>query len=377
MDNLDFDQLASLLHAAFALGPQERALALFIDLPDERLADSEPWLDRRAMALDWFRILLARQADLPFSRIVLCAYPHVGGNNNDLPERVIVCRTPEEAAAIDGTEEALPAVLADTSVVLALTELSATAPLKLLAKEHGFRGATLPDFRRAMLPVLAIDIDDIHRRVMEFKDRLDRATSAVVVLAAAGREYRTVFDLRFRTAHASSGRMREPGTVGNLPSGEAYIVPYEGEREGEPSRTQGELPVQFGDEVVVYRIDANRAVAVLSNGAAADRERRLLADEPAYGNMAEVGIGVLGEWGIEAIGSVLLDEKLGLHIAFGRSDHFGGSTGPGAWRDRSRVVHIDRVYVSSVQPQVSVVAFTLEYPGGDTERIIASGRYTV
>lgn len=171
--------------------------------------------------------------------------------------------------------------------------------------------------------------------------------------------------------------MREPGMVGNLPSGEAYIVPYEGELAAEPSRTTGELPVQFGDEIVVYRLERNRAVEVLSSGPASEQERQRLAEEPAYGNIAEVGIGVLGEWGVQAVGSTLLDEKLGLHIAFGRSDHFGGVTSPASFRDPARVVHIDRVYVPSTQPLVSVREAAFSYPDGARETIIERGKYVV
>jgi len=86
---------------------------------------------------------------------------------------------------------------------------------------------------------------------------------------------------------------------------------------------------------------------------------------------------VLGEWGVKAIGSILLDEKLGLHIAFGRSDHFGGVTGPASFRKRENVVHIDRVYVPSTQPLVSVREATFRYPDGSRETIISRGRYVV
>jgi hypothetical protein len=139
----------------------------------------------------------------------------------------------------------------------------------------------------------------------------------------------------------------------------------------------GELPVQFDSEIVVYRLEANQAVEVLSSGPHSDAERALLEEEPAYGNMAEVGIGVLGEWGITAIGSTLLDEKLGLHIAFGRSDHFGGVTGAAQFRSRARIVHIDRVYVASTQPLIRVEDVTLVYPDGRRERIIEGDRYLV
>jgi hypothetical protein len=379
MDNLDYDQLRALLDSVFALRDDERWLTLLVDLPDERVPDTDAWRDRRAIASEWFALLRAGRSALPFTDAVCCTYPNVGSNNNDLPRLASVTR---EGIGGFGSAEGdarmeMRTILESSSVVLAPTQLSATAPLKVLARELGFRGATLPGFSRQMLPVLALDYEKVNARVVEFRDRMDRAEGVAVRLVADGREYGSFFDLRFRGGHASGGLLREPGTVGNLPSGEAYIVPYEGEREGEPSRTGGELPVQFGDEIVVYRLEENRAVAVLTTGPRSEDERRLLAEEPAYGNMAEVGIGVLGEWGVQAVGSTLLDEKLGLHIAFGRSDHFGGVTSPASFRDRGRVVHIDRVYVESVQPRVAVREVAFDYGGGETEAIMRDGGFVV
>jgi hypothetical protein len=378
MTNLTFEQLSALLGSVFALEERERWLTIMVDLPDDRVPDNESWRDRRRVAGEWFELLQDGAANLPFSAVVLCVYPNVGSNNNELPDSAVVARDRAEYARLPaGAVESFDFILSSSSVVLAVTQLSATAPLKLLAKQYGFRGATLPGFSRAMLPVLALDYEQVNARVVQFKNRMDRAEGISVALDARGRRYTSYFDLRFRTGHASGGLMREPGLVGNLPSGEAYIVPYEGERESEPSRTSGELPVQFDDEIVVYRLDNNRAVDVLSAGPRSDEERQRLRDEPAYGNMAEVGIGVLGEWGVEAVGSTLLDEKLGLHIAFGRSDHFGGVTSPASFRRSDNVVHIDRVYVESTQPDVSVREVSFVYPDQTRETIIRLGQYVV
>jgi hypothetical protein len=307
----------------------------------------------------------------------MCTYPNVGSNNNDLPPHLsLVGRTNLHA---DGREETIPLarILQNSSIVLALTEFSATAPLKNLAREHGFRGATLPGFSRKMLPTLALDYEKVHARVMQFKNRLDEASAAFIGFSAIGRSFEMYFDLRHRTAHASGGLMREAGVVGNLPSGEAYIVPYEGEKAGDKSKTRGTLPVQFEGEVVLYKVEENTATTVLSNGAKSEEERAKLQAEPAYGNMAEVGIGVLAEWGVHPVGSVLLDEKLGLHIAFGRSEHFGGITGPGSFRNPRNVIHIDRVYIPAIQPLVLVDEVTLTYGTRGCETIMKKGAYLV
>jgi len=375
--NLTFSELRTLFRSVFGRESPERGLTIFIDLPDSIVPDSTEWADRRRIAVEWFVELSNHAGDLPFDNIRLCAYGNVRTNNNDLPPAVSVSSGTSLDQASRGGTAALEDILKSTSVVLALTELSATAPLKNLARTLGFRGATLPGFSRQMLPTLALDYEKVHARVMQFKSRLDEAKEASIVFGVQDKRYNMRFDLRHRTAHASGGLMREPGIVGNLPSGEAYIVPYEGERTGDPSRTEGTLPVQFGDEVVVYKITANRATDILTQGPKSKEELEKLAAEPAYGNIAEVGIGVLGEWGVAPVGSILLDEKLGLHIAFGRSEHFGGVTGPDSFRDPKKVVHIDRVYIPTIQPLVRVDEVAFVYASGNNETIMRSGRYTV
>ncbi len=358
--NLGYQDFARLLDAVFGFRPDERALTFLVDLPDDRVRDTTAWMDRRRIATEWYMVLLDHLEALPFSAVNLCSYPNVGTNNGDLPAEVLLVegltwgRIP-----VAGSTVTLDEILTQSSIVLAPTELSATAPLKMHARRLGFRGATLPGFSRAMIPALGLDYTQVNARVVEFQSRLNRADGADVVLRSGDRDYTLHLDLRHRTAHASGGVIREPGTVANLPSGEAYIVPYEGERDGDKSRTEGLLPVQFGQEVVVFDVKANRAMQVVSTGPESAKQARALSEEPAYGNIAELGLGVLGEWGVEAVGSTLLDEKLGVHIAFGRSEHFGGATAPAAFRDAQRVIHIDWVYVPSLQPKIAVKACNL------------------
>ena len=72
---------------------------------------------------------------------------------------------------------------------------------------------------------------------------------------------------------------------------------------------------------------------------------------------------MLSDFGVKPCGSLLLDEKLGLHIAFGRSDHFGGHVGAAQFSRPEEVVHIDRVYLPSVQPLIHVRRADLRGPG--------------
>lgn len=375
--NLAFDELMHLFRSVFALRKSEDQLTFLIDLPDQKMPDTNSWHERRRIGGEWYNALSEDQARTPFSEINLCSYPNVGSNNANLPLFVKKVHTYLGDASLGGGMlVSLDEVLAASSVVIALTELSATAPLKLYARKFQFRGASMPGFLRSMIPALSLDYERVHARVVEFQERMQRAQSVEIDLAHEGTLYTSRYDLRFREAHASGGLMREPGVVGNLPSGEAYITPYEGEKEGEPSRTHGILPVQFGKEVVLYRISENRAVDVLSSGPMSEREKRRLFEEPAYGNIAEVGMGVLGEWGVKAVGSTLLDEKLGLHIAFGRSEHFGGVTSPSSFRKPENVIHIDRVYVPSVQPAIEVKRVEFIY-ARSREVVLSEGKYII
>ena len=381
MDGLSADELVQLILRAFRPAPNDRTLAILIDLPDGALPDRDSWRVRRGLAAGWVRELVATRHDHGLE-VGLYGYRNVRANNADLPEitwRIDPDHLP--AAADDfNAQSALPLrdVLASHRLVMAPTELSATAPLKRLAPELGFRAATMPGFTAAMVPALRLDYDEVDRRVRLLKGLLDRAEAAdLVFLVDGGRSVDLHLDLRHRTAHASSGLLHEPGTAGNLPSGEAYIVPYEGERPGDPRRSSGQLPIQLGDDVVDYRIEANRAVAVDSEGPTADAARRRLADEPATGNLAELGLGVLAELGVRPIGQLLLDEKLGLHLAFGRSDHFGGSVGPGDFSRPEAVIHQDHVFLPELQPRIVAARVELVLEDGARLELMRDGVYSI
>jgi hypothetical protein len=366
-EEISGEALAALIERVFRPRASDRALAVLVDLPDRARRDSVEWRERREMAAQWVRRLAPYQQRLGLD-VHLYLYRNVQTNNADLPHGAWLHSSgplPDTADKLDPLgAEAFSAIFREHSLLMAITELSATAPLKLMAKTYAFRAATMPGFSPAMIPALRLDYEEINRRVLQLKELLDRAEGADLVFTVDdGPECKLFLDLRHRTAHASGGLLHEPGTAGNLPSGEAYIVPYEGEKEGTLSASAGRLPVQFGNEVVIYEIDQNRAIRVSGHGPAARQEAEHLAREPAYGNIAELGLGILSDYGVKPCGSLLLDEKLGLHIAFGRSDHFGGRVGPAQFSRPEQVVHIDRVYVPSMQPLVHVRSADLCEPG--------------
>ncbi len=379
-ESLSAKDLGALVRRVFQPTDRDSRIAMLVDLPAKAADDRPAWRARREMALEWARCLdsLRGGPELPTD---LYLYPAVGVNNADLPPSAWPYHRgpfPTTAAELDTvTAQPFGSLFSSHTILIAPTEYSATAPLKIAAPKYGFRAATMPRFSAAMIPALRLDYVEIDRRVRRLKALLDRASAAYFRFETDSGTAMLEIDLRHRTAHASSGLLAEPGTAANLPSGETYIVPYEGERPGEPSRSAGVLPVQFDDEVVSYRIEGNRAVEVLSDGERSREQRDYLAREPAYGNLSELGLGVLADFGIGPIGEILLDEKLGLHIAFGRSDHFGGQVGPAQFSSSSEAVHIDRVYLSETQPLVQVRSVVLEMPGSETLPLMRDQQYVV
>lgn len=373
-ESLTAQDLRLLIQRVFQPTEADTGLAIIVDLPDDRLADNPDWAQRRQMAADWYQKLVSEQKALELDRITLAWYRNAGGNNADLPDachRGDGTTVPGHADEVKGWDNRpFTDLFATHTIVIAPTELSATAPLKVATRDGGFRAATMPGFLPSMIPALRLDYGEINRRVNLLKELLDVAESATFAFEVDNKPHDLTLDLRHRTGHASGGLFPANGVAGNLPSGEAYIVPYEGEIEGEASGSAGILPVQIGDEVVLYEIEGNQAVTVLTSGPESTKEADHITREPAYANMSELGLGVLGDFGLKPTGSILLDEKLGLHIAFGRSDHFGGTVGPDDFSGPDAVIHLDRVYIPETQPKVKVREVRLLGPGLDRVIIV-------
>lgn len=382
MEDLSVQDLVNLIRSVFPHLPDDRFLGILVDIPRNEADDSEDWINRRVLAEDWMGRLKTGLKDLDLDGIRLFVYPDVGSNNANLPDYAFLIRRPPIPRFLQdleayGLKISFDEIFKKTSFFLAPTQYSTTAPLKNAAKQYLFRAATMPGFSSKLIPALRIDYTEVNRRVLLLKEKLDSAVGAEVHFRVDGQnECQMSFDLRFRQAHASTGRFPEKGTAGNLPSGEAYIVPYEGERVG-ASQTSGVLPVQIGDDIVLFDIKENRAVAARGENRSAEKEHEHIQREPAYGNMAELGFGVLEDFGIQPLGKILLDEKLGFHVAFGRSEHFGGIVGPGDFSSPGEVVHLDRIYIPATQPLIAIKIIDLHYEDSKIETIMENGKYTI
>lgn len=382
MNELSVNDLKNLIKSVFSPKSDDKKMAIIVDVPDDKVADHKNWQQRRQLAADWYTKLNSIKNDLNFDEVDLVYYPNVYSNNADLPLTAYTTDiSPGEinksVLISNGTEIDFMELLSQTQILLAPTQFSATAPLKLMAKKYGFRAATMPGFSAEMVPALKLDYEEINRRVLEIKKLLDPAVALDIHFSTTDKKsYDIHFDLTHRTAHASGGRFPDTGVAGNLPSGECYIVPYEGEK-AEQSESNGILPVQFEDEIVLYQIEKNVAVKILSSGKFSQAESDKIKTEPAYANIAELGFGVLSDFGVKPSGEILLDEKLGLHIAFGRSDHFGGNVGVADFSSPEKVVHIDRIYIPETQNKITADFVVLTNPDGSKFTLMEKGEYLI
>ena len=341
--------------------PDESVLVVR-DAPHGALQDNRMWAERREMAEDWHAAFISLAEEVGFSVQPLLTYPAVAAHNADLPLNA-------------GAPFRLEEGLSRASLAVALTEFSATAPMVGWAKGHAdFRAATLPGVaRRTEKTALAADYTEVARRCRVLADALTDAVAARVAFST-GQIWSV--DLRYREVKMDDGQLprnKAGGPVINLPSGESFQVPYEGERPGEPSRTAGEIPLGRGAETVVCWVEGNRIVEVVGDGPEAGALRAHFEVDSARGNIAEFALGcnpMAVVWG-----NVLEDEKAGFHWAYGRSEHLGGVTGPDAFSSPEHVVHQDVVYAGD--SPIRVEELRLEYPAGEDREVIRDGEYVI
>jgi leucyl aminopeptidase (aminopeptidase T) len=334
------------------------------DLPHDSIADTAQWRDRRAMAAEWREAFAELGRAGGFEVRPVLTFAATGANGADLPA----------SGLLGWADVAMDEALLGCTLALFMTEFSATAALDgYCRRKEDFRAASMPGLERRMeRSSLSADYAEVARRcailngILEGADRLE-------VRFSTGQS--CSFDLRWRKAEVDDGCLPrgKPGDrIINLPSGETFIVPYEGERAGEESRTAGRLPVEVAGELVVLSVEANRIRQVEGSGPESGKLRGFFAADPARANIAEVAFGC-NDWAV-VTGNVLEDEKAGFHWAYGRSDHLGGTVGVKAFLDPRNVVHQDIVYAKGNPIQVAEAAVT--GPAG-RKPVIRDGSYVV
>jgi hypothetical protein len=359
-DHDPFVDLRKLFIDVFDPQPGETA-AVFVDIPHGSLADNDEWQARRVMATRWHNALSALATERKFQVLPLVSYPATGGNNAQLP--------PEGMQS--GRAISLEEIAKRVTLLLAMTEFSASAPLIGWTKQFKLRAASMPRVAPQMeSTALVADYAYVARSCARLRDRLAKACMADIGFST-GDCFR--FDFRFREAEVDDGHLPitapAPRLI-NLPSGEAFIAGYEGEK-GVASETSGVLPIPWQNEIVHARVVQNRVDEIAGNTPASRDLHDFLFVDAARGNVAELGLGcnpMARVWG-----NVLEDEKAGPHIALGRSEHLGGTVGPSAFRDARNVWHEDFVYARGCPVQIK--RMTLVNDKGNSEVLFANGSY--
>lgn len=318
--------MEKLIKDIFAPQPGERVLFL-TDKPHGKFSDNKAWQERRKMAREWSDIF--QKIGTVVER---AEYPATGQHNAPIPAEII-------------------AQARGFNIIMALTEYSASFSLKTVCGE-GIRVASMPGVEKRMeKTALSADYAQVKIYAQAVKKFLDKAVGAKIVFSTGDDLY---IDLRNRVAEADDGECINPGQFINLPSGEGFKTPYEGEK----SQTRGILPVSYKGEVVKYKVAKNKITEVVGEGSQAARMRRFFAENETRRNIAELGIGCNPQ--AVVTGNVLEDEKAGLHIAYGSSIHLGGEI--------KSDVHEDIVYAKGC-PIEGTSLVLVNFDGAETELI--------
>ena len=209
-------------------------------------------------------------------------------------------------------------------VVLCPTSKSLThTDSRRAASAKGVRVATLPGVNEEiMVRCMNADYHKIAERTFQLCREMEK-TSVVRVKAPGGTD--VTLPIKGREAHASSGLFREKGLWGNLPTGESYLAPLEGQSQGIVVVDGSMAGVGMVNDPITITVKDGYATDVKGGAEAA----RLIALLEPHGkdarNVAEFGIGTNDK--AMLTGLIIEDEKVmgTIHIAFGDNKSMGGS----------------------------------------------------
>ncbi len=213
-----------------------------------------------------------------------------------------------------------------SDVVIAPTSKSLThTAARREACAAGSRVATMPGITRdTMIRCLNADYYAIAERTKKITELLTGAKVARVT-TESGTDL--TLPLEGIDAIASTGLFHEPGKFGNLPSGEAYMMPAEGGSEGVfvVDGSMAGIGDLAGKTPITIKVEKGYATGI-TGGPEADRLKAKLEPlgMPAH-NIAELGVGTNDAATI--IGNILEDEKVmgTIHIALGNNMSMGGT----------------------------------------------------
>lgn len=192
--------------------------------------------------------------------------------------------------------------------------------------EQGGRVASMPGIETDMFlenrPMQA-DYSQVSRDCDQWAEKLTLGNQ-VQIITSQGTDL--AFSISGRNGRVDNGLFSKPGAWGNLPAGEAYIVPIEGTANGRLVVPAGWYPHLAEDLVLTFK--DGHAISAVGGGSVGDELRKALnfGDEVVRHrrNCAEFGIGTNPF--ASRTDNVLEAEKIRgtIHIAVGDSIHLGG-----------------------------------------------------
>lgn len=206
-------------------------------------------------------------------------------------------------------------------LVFCLTKHSLTHTVaRKEANKHGVSVITMPGIDEEMFLHGAINADyqRVEKETIEMAEELTKANE---VMIETGDGYRLKIPLGEREGIASTGVFRHKAASGNLPSGEAFIAPIEGEASGEIEINGSIAGIGLVREPTLLTIEEGRLVH--ATGEVGQQLLDLLGEgDGRY--LAELGIGT--NYAARITGNILEDEKAyqTIHVAFGSNASFGG-----------------------------------------------------
>ncbi|VVC02117.1 Uncharacterised protein [uncultured archaeon] len=360
-------ELARLLDTIAAPKKGERLLFLtdYGDRPDSRR------LGRAELLSRWYKAALQLSNERSFHLLPIVKYPETGKNNGDLPRK---------AATHDGGHvDNLAELISSANIAIAMTQYSATAPLRnIAAASPNLRVVSMPGVSAEMEGAMSADYKKIDERGRRLLAAVKSAAGFEVIFSGAGIPYGTklYIDTRAGGWQLESGMCHDKEGFINFPSGELFAPPYEGvspegRREFGDSQTAGIWPIySHADKKVAFlKVEKNRTVRVQGDSAEANRIIDDIAQDENNANIAELGLG-LNEKARSGEGVPVLEkEKAGPHIAYGRNDHFGS---PSSLSGKVRAsVHVDFVYTRDTPITATIHAV---YPNGRRLLIAERGK---
>jgi hypothetical protein len=333
-------------------------LTVMYDLPHAEIEDQAAWQERRAMAVEWHRKISAFAQKYGMRVNPLFIHEATGAHARDLPE----------IGQSDGKSVRLEAIIKDSTILISMPQFSATAPLLAFTKKYeNLRVASMPLVSKAMEETgLSADYNKVARICAQLVPLFDQADGIEVTFSTGHKIYFDKSD--HKPAHQDNGRLY-PGMdtfrLRNFPSGETFVVP----NESPESKTHGEIPVSYGDEIAVFVVQNNQIIDVMGDGPMANQKRQEFRAEKALRNVAEVAIGCNDK--AVVTGNVLEDEKAGFHWAYGRSEFLGGTITPKDFSAPDKVLHQDIVYAKG--NPIICQRFDFIFPDGTRKTAITEG----